>query len=129
MKSLLYALLCIPIMTAAQQKQTPAWEQRIVSEIPFQTTLSNEFKAAAEEMIVKKWTQQILNIVLADEATLAQNRSKELFLFQIQNRAAGKVVTIPIGIKMDEIRKIKKGNSKALKQFMEEIEDWILRFI
>lgn len=129
MKLFFYLFLCIPILAVAQQKQTPTWEYNIVSEIPFHTPLNNEFKAAAEEMMARKWTQQILNIILADEAVFAQNRSKELFLFQIKNRSAGKVVSIPIGIKMDGIRKIRKGNPIALSQFMEETEDWILRFI
>ena len=129
MKLLCNLLICIPVLLFAQQNEAPAWEYKVVSDIPFIKPLNNEFIAAAEEMMANKWTQQILNIILVDEETLSQNSSKELFLFQIQNRSAGKTVSIPIGIKMDYVRKIKSGNSAALHQFSEETAEWIMRFI
>lgn len=125
--SVLFILVSFTVL--GQATSEPSLVHTTVSDFPFHAPLNNEFKDAAEEMMVKKWSQQILAIIIADEATLTQNNPKELFVIQIRNRAMGKRVRIPIGIKMNRIRKIKLGDVAAREQFIEDTEGWIRRFI
>jgi hypothetical protein len=130
MKQFLYLALLLPGFIFSQaSNDAPTWEYSVVSDLPFHTPMNNEFKAAAEELMAKKWTQQILTILLENTHQQTAFQDKMLFDFQIVDRASTRKVNIPISVQKELIFKIKKGDSAALERFSEETERWILRYI
>ena len=129
MKQFLYLALLLPGFIFSQASIAPTWEFSVVSDLPFHTPMNNEFKAAAEELMAKKWTQQILTILLENTHQQTAFQDKMLFDFQIVDRAFTRKVNIPISVQKELIFKIKKGDSAALERFSEETERWILRYI
>lgn len=129
MKQFLYLAFLLPGFIFSQASITPTWEYSVVSDLPFHTPMNNEFKAAAEELMAKKWTQQILNILLENTNQQTAFEDKMLFAFQIVDRASTRKVNIPISVQKELIIKIKKGDSEALERFSKETKRWILRYI
>ena len=129
MKQFLYLALLLPGFIFSQASNAPTWEYSVVSDLPFHTSMNNEFKAAVEELMAKKWTQQILTILLENTHQQTAFQDKMLFDFQIVDRASTRKVNIPISVQKELIFKIKKGDSSALERFSEETERWILRYI
>lgn len=129
MKQFLYLAFLLPGFIFSQVSITPTWEYSVVSDLPFHTPMNNEFKAAAEELMAKKWTQQILNILLENTIQQTAFEDKMLFAFQIVDRASTRKVNIPISVQKELIFKIKKGDSEALERFSKETKRWILRYI
>ena len=129
MKQFLYLALLLPGFIFSQASNAPTWEYSVVSDLPFHTPMNNEFKAAAEELMAKKWTQQILTILPENTHQQKAFQDKMLFDFQIVDRASTRIVNIPISVQKELIFKIKKGDSAALERFSEETERWILRYI
>ncbi|MGB0256602.1 MAG: hypothetical protein ACPF9N_05145 [Flavobacteriaceae bacterium] len=129
MKQFLYLAFLLPGFIFSQASITPTWEYSVVSDLPFHTPMNNEFKAAAEELMAKKWTQQILNILLENTIQQTAFEDKMLFAFQIVDRASTRKVNIPISVQKELIFKIKKGDSEALERFSKETKRWILRYI
>lgn len=129
MKQFLYLAFLLPGFIFSQASITPTWEYSVVSDLPFHTPMNNEFKAAAEELMAKKWTQQILNILLENTIQQTAFEDKMLFAFQIVDRASTRKVNIPISVQKELIFKIKKGDSEALERFSKEAKRWILRYI
>jgi len=129
MKQFLYLALLLPGFIFSQASIAPTWEYSVVSDLPFHTPMNNEFKAAAEELMAKKWTQQILTILLENTHQQTAFQDKMLFDFQIVDRASTRKVNIPISVQKELIFKIIKGDSAALERFSEETERWILRYI
>lgn len=129
MKQFLYLAFLLPGFIFSQVSITPTWEYSVVSDLPFHTPMNNEFKAAAEELMAKKWTQQILNILLENTNQQTAFEDKMLFAFQIVDRASTRKVNIPISVQKELIFKIKKGDSEALERFSKETKRWILRYI
>lgn len=129
MKQFLYLAFLLPGFIFSQASITPTWEYSVVSDLPFHTPMNNEFKAAAEELMAKKWTQQILNILLENTNQQTAFEDKMLFAFQIVDRASTRKVNIPISVQKELIFKIKKGDSEALERFSKETKRWILRYI
>lgn len=129
MKQFLYLAFLLPGFIFSQASITPTWEYSVVSDLPFHTPMNNEFKAAAEELMAKKWTQQILNILLENTIQQTAFEDKMLFAFQIVDRASTRKVNIPISVQKELIIKIKKGDSEALERFSKETKRWILRYI
>lgn len=112
-----------------QESELPSWSHSVVSDLPFQSPINNEFRQAAEELMAKKWTKDILNILL--ESIVKQDRAQDkmLFIFQIKDRCATRQVEIPIRVSAELVMNIQQGNQKALERFSEETERWILRYI
>ena len=81
MKQFLYLALLLPGFIFTQAYNAPTWEYSVVSDLPFHTPMNNEFKAAAEELMAKKWTQQILTILL--ENTHQQTAFQDKMLFDL----------------------------------------------
>ncbi|MGB1901972.1 MAG: hypothetical protein ACPHP0_04700 [Flavobacteriaceae bacterium] len=129
MKQFLYLVFLLPGFTFSQVSITPTWEYSVVSDLPFHTPMNNEFKAAVEELMAKKWTQQILNILLEKSIQQTMLEDKMLFAFQIVDRGSRRKVNIPISVQKELIFKIKKGDSEALERFSKETKRWILRYI
>lgn len=129
MKQFLYLAFLLPGFIFSQVSITPTWEYSVVSDLPFHTPMNNEFKAAAEELMAKKWTQQILNILLENTIQQTVFEDKMLFAFQIVDLASTRKVNIPISVQKELIFKIKKGDSEALERFSKETKRWILRYI
>lgn len=129
MKQFLYLALLLPGFIFSQASNASTWEYSVVSDLPFHTPMNNEFKAAAEELMAKKWTQQILTILLENTHQQTAFQDKMLFDFQIVDRAFTRKVNIPISVQKELIFKIKKGDSAALERFSEQTERWILRYI
>ena len=109
MKQFLYLALLLPGFIFSQASNAPTWEYSVVSDLPFHTPMNNEFKAAAEELMAKKWTQQILTILLENTHQQTAFQDKMLFDFQIVDRAFTRKVNIPISVQKELIFKIKKG--------------------
>jgi hypothetical protein len=129
MKQFLYLAFLLPGFIFSQASISPTWKYSVVSDLPFHTPTNNEFKAAAEELMAKKWTQQILNILLENNIQQTVFEDKMLFAFQIVDRASTRKVNIPISVQKELIFKIKKGDSEALERFSKETKRWILRYI
>lgn len=130
MKHLLSIFLLIPIMALSQQEsELPSWSHSVVSDLPFQSPINNEFRQAAEELMAKKWTKDILNIVIESKIKQDIAKDKMLFVLQIKDRSATRQVEIPIRVSTALILDIQQGNREALERFSEETERWILRYI
>lgn len=130
MKHLLSIFILIPIMALSQQESAlPSWSHSVVSDLPFHSPINNEFRQAAEELMAKKWTKDILNIVLESKIKQDIAKDKMLFVFQIKDRSAARQVEIPIRVSTALILDIQQGNHEALERFSEETERWILRYI
>ena len=71
MKHLLSIFLLIPIMAMSQQEsELTSWSHSVVSDLPFQTPINNEFRQAEEELMAKKWTKDILSNYISPSRTI-----------------------------------------------------------